>query len=136
MRVAAWGDQPARSEAAAFELRGDGRSGELRLSTPLGSLIAVAAWSPTRVVLTTPQGPQSFDSLAELSRHALGEDLPLQALPDWLRGEPWQGAAHQRGEAQFEQLGWRIDLARLADGLLVAAREAPPRVTLRVQLER
>lgn len=136
VRVAAWGGTPARSETAAFELRGNGLQGELRLSTPLGNLLAVATWSPTQVMLTTPQGPQSFDTLAELSRHALGEELPLQALPDWLRGQPWAGAAHHRGDALFEQLGWRIELARLADGLLVATREAAPRVSLRVQLER
>lgn len=140
VRIAASAGQPARSESAAFELRGDGQRGELRLSTPLGTLLAVAAWSPGEATLTTPQGRAAFDTLSGLARESLGEDLPLQALPDWLQGRPWSGAPHRpaapEGARGFEQLGWRIDLSRHVDGLLLAEREAPPAVTLRVRLER
>lgn len=89
-------------------------------------------------MLTTPQGRRSFTTLAELARGAIGEDVPLQALPDWLHGRPWPGAPHrpQENPPRFEQLGWDIDLSRFADGLLVAQRAAAPVVTLRVRLER
>jgi hypothetical protein len=35
----------------------------------------------------------------------------------------------------FEQLGWRIDLKQFAQGRIVARRDEPPPVTLRVVLE-
>lgn len=135
-RVAAYEGQPARSENAAFELRGDSSSGELRLATPLGSVLAAARWSPAQASLITPQGEARFDSLAELSRRALGEDLPLQALPDWLQGKPWPTASHRVIDGGFEQLGWRITLSRLADGLITATRDEPPAVEVRIRIER
>lgn len=138
VKVEALADQAERSETAAFELRGGTDRGELRLSTPLGSLVAVAAWAPGLVTLTTPQGRYHFDTLAELARRSLGEELPLQALPDWLQARPWPEAPHRAdgSGSGFEQLGWRIDLTRFTDGLLVAQRDAAPAVTLRVRLER
>lgn len=139
VKVAAFGDQPARSDNALFELRrnsADSEGGELRLSTALGNLMAVATWAPGVAELVTPQGRSRFESLAELSRRVVGEELPLQALPDWLQGRPWPGAAH-RAEAQgFEQLGWRIDLTRFGEGFLLATRELPPAVEIHVRLER
>jgi outer membrane lipoprotein LolB len=136
VKVAAYGEQPARSDSAAFELRGGADGGELRLSTPLGSLLAVASWAPGVAELVTPQGRSRFESLAELSRRAVGEDLPLQALPDWLQGRPWPGATHRAAPQGFEQLGWRIDLARHAEGLLLATRAEAPVVEMRVRLDR
>lgn len=135
-RIAAYEGQPARSESASFELRGDSARGELRLATPLGSVLAVARWSPLQASLATPQGEARFDSLAELSRRVLGEELPLQALPDWLQGRPWPTASHRSVDGGFDQLGWRIDLARLADGLITAMRDEPPPVEIRIRIER
>ena len=38
--------EPERSLSAAFELRGDAQSGTLNLSTPTGTILAQARWTP------------------------------------------------------------------------------------------
>lgn len=121
--------------SAAFELRGNGERGELRLNSPLGTRVASARWSPGVAVLTTQDGEQGFADLEELSRRALGENLPLAALPDWLAGRPWAGAPHTVAAAGFEQLGWQVDLARRGEGWVQARRAAPPAVLVRVRIE-
>lgn len=136
LQVAAQPGQPQRGLNASFDLLGTAESGELRLSVPLGPQIAAARWSAGQASLDSPDGRQTFDSLAELARRALGEDLPIQALPDWLAGRPWPGAPHQAPTAaRFEQLGWSIDLERRDEGFIIATRAQPPAVTLRVRLD-
>jgi outer membrane lipoprotein LolB len=87
--------------------------------------------------LVTPQGERRFDDLDMLSRSAFGESLPLRALPDWLNGRPWPGAAKPAQPLApgpgFVQLGWAIDLARFDTGQVLAWRTGPPAVRLRVQ---
>ena len=135
IRIAADASQAAQSISVAFELRGDGRSGELRLNSPLGTRVAQARWAPGVAVLETPEGERSFGTLDELSRQALGEALPLAALPDWIAGRPWPAAPHRVQEGGFEQLGWSVRLARQAEGWIDARREAPPEVVVRVRLD-
>lgn len=135
LQVAAQADQPARGFNASFDLRGTAERGELRLSTPLGPQIASARWSPGEVILVSGQGEQRFASLGALAQEALGEALPLQALPDWLQGRPWPGAASQTGGTGFEQLGWALDLSRRAEGFIIATRAQAPAVSLRIRLE-
>jgi outer membrane lipoprotein LolB len=135
LRVDAGADTPARSLSSAFELRGDGERGELTLTSPLGSVVARARWAPGEATLATNEGERRFDDLDALARGALGEALPLRALPAWLRGRPWAGAASRATEAGFEQLGWQVALTRFADGQLDVTRAAPPAVTLRARLE-
>ena len=135
LRVEAFAERPAQGLAAAFELQGHAERGELRLLSPLGGLLAAARWAPGQAVLDTPAGRQSFDSLDDLSLQALGEVLPLAALPDWLTGRPWPGAVHQVRPDGFEQLGWRVDLARQTEGWVLARRDAPPAVVLRIRLD-
>ena len=138
--VAAHEGTPARSENAAFELRGDAQAGQLNLSTPLGSVLAQARWAPGSVVLATPQGERHFADLDTLTQEVLGESVPVAALFDWLRGRPWSGAASVSvgapAEAGFVQLGWSVGLARFDDGLVVARRERAPVVTIRAKLDR
>jgi len=137
LQVAAHQGEPARGFNASFDLVGDGRAGELRLSTPLGPQIARVRWAPGEATIETADGVSRHADLDTLARHAFGEPVPLQALPDWLRGRPWPGApnrARDDGEAGFEQLGWTIGLARQAEGFVVAARRAAPPATLRVRL--
>lgn len=129
-------EEPARGFSAAFELRGTGSAGELRLATPLGMVLATARWLPGEAWLRTPDGERRFGSLDELAQAALGERVPVAALPDWLAGRPWPGAPSRMAEPGFEQLGWRVDLRRHAEGRLTAHREAPPPVTMRIRLER
>lgn len=130
--------QAARSLSAAFDLRGDATRGELRLSTPLGTTLAEARWSPGEAHLVTPQGEKRFEDLEALSRDAFGESLPLRAWPDWLQGRPWPAESAQTlpAGAGFVQLGWTIDLARFDTGLLQARRDTVPAVRLRAQLDR
>ena len=139
--VEATAEQSGRSLAAAFELRGDAERGDLQLATPLGMVLARARWAPGSAELSTAGGASSrYDDLDALSRDALGEALPLRALPDWLRGRPWPGApslpTQPPNDPGFEQLGWSVSLARFSDGWLLAKREAPPMVTVRARLDR
>jgi outer membrane lipoprotein LolB len=135
VRVDESAGQAAQSLNAAFELRGDGQSGELRLHSPLGLRLAQARWAPGLALLETPDGERRFDTLEELSRQALGEALPLAALPDWITGRPWPAAPHVVSAEGFEQLGWSVRLARRAEGWIEARRAAPPAVALRVRLD-
>jgi len=139
VNVAATPGAGARSLNAAFELQGDARVGRLNLSTPLGSMLAQARWSPGHVVLKTPQGERQFADLDGLTREVLGESLPLAALFDWLRGRPWPGAPSTATKppaaSGFEQLGWKVDLARFDQAAVAATRVQAPAVTVRAKLE-
>jgi outer membrane lipoprotein LolB len=135
VRIDATAARAARSVSAAFELRGDGDGGELRLNSPLGTRMAVARWSRGEAVLTTPDGEGRYDSLDGLARQALGESLPLAALPDWLAGRPWPAAPYRGLDDGFEQLGWKVSLAHRAEGRIEARRVASPAVLVRVQLD-
>lgn len=130
-------DAAERAVSAHFDLSGNASRGHLELSTPLGTGLGAARWVPGEVVLASPGGQRErFDDLDALTRGLLGEALPVAALFDWLAGRPWPGAPSQPLAAPgFTQLGWRIDLARAHAGLIVARRDAPPAVTLRVQLD-
>jgi outer membrane lipoprotein LolB len=147
LRVEPVASEAPRSVSAAFDLRGDSRAGTLGLSTPLGSMLAQARWSPAEVVLTTPRETRRFASLDELTREALGESVPIEAWFDWLRGRPWPGAPSAPLDAaptappnppapSFRQLGWRVDLAQFGAGTIAATRETPaPVVTVRIRLD-
>jgi outer membrane lipoprotein LolB len=136
VRVEASDERAPRAFSASFDLRGGADAGELRLSTPLGTMLATARWSDGGAWLVTAAGESAFEDLDALSRAALGETLPLRALPDWLHGRPWAGAPSRASAQGFEQLGWRVGLAQFADGRVDAVRDAPPVVTVRAQLER
>ncbi|MFO1285954.1 MAG: lipoprotein insertase outer membrane protein LolB [Rubrivivax sp.] len=144
VRVDATPERPAQSLTAAFEWRGSGERGELTLLSPLGSRIAQARWTPQGAWLVTPDAQAQFDSLEALAERAFGERIPLVAWPDWLAGRPWPGAASAPlaaaasggTAAGFEQLGWRVDLARFADGRIEALRSAPPTVAVRIVLDK
>jgi outer membrane lipoprotein LolB len=139
LQVDASPERPAQSLSGGFDLRGDADRGELRLSSPLGTTLAAAFWGPGEARLVTPQGERRFDDLEALSRDAFGESLPLRALPDWLNGRPWPGAAEPAQPLQpgpgFRQLGWTVDLAAFDVGQLLAWRAGPPGVRLRVLLD-
>ena len=136
VRVDANAALAARSFSASFDLRGSGEHGELRLTSPLGVRVATAIWAPGIARLTTHDGETVFNDLDALAQSALGEPLPLAALPDWLAGRPWPKATSQTTDAGFDQLGWRLNLSRLADGFVDAVRTALPTVTLRARIER
>ena len=132
--------EAARSFSADFDLRGDAARGNLRLTGPLGAMLAQARWQPGAAELTTSDNAvRVFDDLDQLAQALLGESLPMAALIDWLRGRPWSGAASVAAGDGFDQLGWTIDLARYAEGVLSATRAAQrgqAAVIVRVRLDR
>ncbi len=137
VHVAPTSGNEARDMTASFELQGSPERGRLDLSTPLGTVLARARWSPGHVALLTSKGETSFDSLDDLTREVLGESIPVAALFDWLHGRPWSGAPSTPSEpAAFEQLGWVVSLARFGDGLVAARRDRPPAVSVRAKLDR
>jgi len=139
LSMAAQDAQPAQNATLSFELRGDGTRGELLLYTPLGTQIAAARWAPGGASLVTADAERSFvglDTLAAGAFGALGEHVPLAALPDWLAGRAWAEAPSIATGGGFEQLGWSVDLRGRDEGRIVARRAAPPAVVLRVQLDR
>jgi outer membrane lipoprotein LolB len=118
-------DDPGQSFAALFELRGDAQAGELTLSTPIGSTLAVLDWAPGSALLHRNGKTQRFDSVEDLVTRATGAAIPLAALFDWLHG------------IATPVPGWRPDLSQLAQGRLAALRlEPPPEADLRVIFER
>ncbi len=131
-------DEQPRSVSAAFELRGSAEAGQLDLNSPLGNVMARASWTPGEVLLVTPDSSARYDNLDTLGRQVLGESLPMAALFDWLRGRPWPGAPSSTvdGGSGFTQLGWTVNVARFAEGLVTATRETPPPVTVRARIER
>jgi len=136
VRVEAHEGAPARSLSTQFELHGDARAGELQLTTPLGNTAAQARWRPGRAELVTSEGTRGFTDLDALGQDLLGESLPLGALLEWLRGKPWSGAPHVAVGNGFEQLGWRIDLSRIAEGWVLAGRDRAPALSVRARLDR
>lgn len=134
--IAASSGQPAQQAGAAFELRGSATEGWLELTGPLGALLARARWALGAAELQTASGTSRHEDLAALSRAAFGgQEVPLVALFDWLRGRPWPGAPHETRPQGFSQLGWNVDAQSLAEGRLTATRPAEPAITLRVRLE-
>ncbi len=130
--------QPERGVSAGFELTGNAEQGGLLLTGPLGTTAARASWWPGHAVLASAGTETDYLELDSLVTAALGEPIPMAALFDWLRGRAWPGAAanpRPDGTAGFEQLGWRINLARWPEGAIEAYRAAPPAITVRARLE-
>ena len=118
-------EQPSQSFSAMFELRGNARTGELVLVSPLGNRLAQLEWKDGHAQLTSAQETRSSESLDSLLQEATGSRIPVAALFRWLKGE------------QSTAPGWSADLSALEDGRLVAHREAPvPKATLRIALTR
>ncbi len=116
--------EPPQSMSAAFELRGDARTGELALLSPLGQTVAVARWSATGAELQQGEHRAPYASMDELTEQLTGAALPLPALFQWLRGEATQVP------------GWTVDLGEHANGRILAQRQSPPpRAELRIRLQ-
>ncbi|HOB67206.1 outer membrane lipoprotein LolB [Ottowia sp.] len=117
--------EPPQSFAAAFALSGNPQAGELTLTSPIGSTIAVMQWQPGEALLRQGDQTRRYASLDALAQEATGTPLPVRALFGWLRGEPQSVP------------GWQADLSRLPDGRLSARRLMPlPTADLRVVLDR
>jgi outer membrane lipoprotein LolB len=143
LKLAAFGQEAAKGVQVTFNLDGTPARGTLDLSTPLGTRMASVQWHERMAVLRTSDGEQPFESLDELTRHVLGEALPIPALMAWLEGGPaadqaWQGQP-EGNRQQFTQAGWQVDLRERDSGYIDAQRPASPSqrgVTLRVRIDR
>ena len=113
--------EPPQSYSAGFELRGAPASGELQLTSPLGTVLASVHWSAQGAELRQGTRVTHRNSLDELTADLDGTPLPVAALFGWLQG--------QASEAS----GWSADLSRHADGRVVARRLQPlPAAELRL----
>lgn len=136
---------PARSVTGQFELSGNASNGQLILTTPIGTTVARARWSdpvgtrgiPSRIELEADGGTTHYATLEEMMQRAIGDQLPLAAMFDWLSGRPWPDAPVQGGSANgsFDQLGWHVDLSQLADNRLIDAQRAQPAPILHVRVK-
>ena len=116
---------PKQAFSANFDLQGDSQSGQMELSTPLGTSLARLQWSTQDAHLEAGGTTRAYPSLRELTLAAMGAELPLDALLQWLRGVP----------ATSE--GWQSDLREFESGRFNAQRLTPePRVNLKIILDR
>lgn len=97
---------------------------ELWFSSPLGSSIAMLVRGPNGVELVAGREPPRRAATAEeLTRAALGWDLPLSGLEHWILGRPAPGAGTARMErdpasgrlTRLVQDGWSIEFRRYLD---------------------
>lgn len=92
--------------------------------SPLGTTLGELRWAPGWASLE--QGGQRTDSasLQALLQTLVGVGLPVQALFDWLQGQPTQVP------------GWNVDLDHFAQGRIAARRDTPlPEVLVRIVLQ-
>lgn len=119
---------PAQAFSADFELRGDPQAGSLGFFSPMGNTLARLKWDASTAMLQTGTEQQHFASLAALTRHATGSELPVASLFAWL-----QGLQGPDPDAQ----DWNADLQNMSTGRLRAWRTQPaPPVELTIILER
>lgn len=116
---------PKQAFSANFDLQGNSQNGQMELSTTLGTTLAQLRWSAQEAQLEAGGTTRTYPSLRELTLAAMGAELPLAALLQWLRGIP----------ASSE--GWQSDLREFDSGRLAAQRLTPePRVDLKIILDR
>ena len=116
--------EPPQSFSAGFSLSGNAQAGELSLTSPLGSVLALMKWEPGSATLCQGGQERHYGSLEELVAQTLGAPIPVRALFAWLRGVP------QAVE------GWHADLSALGNGRLTAQRLQPlPVAELRLALD-
>jgi len=116
---------PPQSFSAFFDLRGNPRAGQLQLTSPIGSTLGVARWTPGEATLQSGSDIRQFDSAEAMIEAATGAAIPLDALFGWLDGR------------QQPVAGWRADLSQISAGRLQAVRETPaPAADLRIVFER
>lgn len=116
--------QPVQAWSAAFTLTGTPEQGSLRLTSPLGSVMAYLQWTPNSASLVTAEGVEQFDTLQNMVLRATGLDLPVSALFAWLQGQP------------VEVAGWEVTLPQSAQRRLVARQFGQaPEAELKMVLE-
>jgi len=112
--------EPLQSVSAEFELEGDANQGALTLLSPLGQVGLVLHWSPAGAWWQQNGQTRRFANLAEMTQAAIGTDLPMLALFDWLEGR------------DPTAMGWQVERSA-TPGAWSARRTHPlPAVTLKI----
>jgi outer membrane lipoprotein LolB len=137
--------QAARSVSGSFELSGNPSVGQLVLTSPIGVTVARARWAdprgahgePSTIELEANGATTRYASLEEMMQRAIGEQLPVAAMFDWLAGRPWAAApaAVDGAGPSFEQLGWQVDESQFAAAGLIDARRPLPAPALHVRVK-
>ena len=145
VRTDAAPDLPARSTSGQFELSGNASSGQLILTIPIGTTVARARWSdpvgtqgvPSRIELEADGATTRYATLEDMMQRAIGDQLPLPAMFDWLSGHPWPDAPAQRSAdgGSFDQLGWHVDISQFAGNRLIDAQRPLPAPALHVRVK-
>lgn len=120
--------EPPQSLSGAFVITGNAQTGDLTLSTPLGSTLAQLSWTPQQAILKANNDTSYYPSTDALVEQVTGTVLPLAALFDWLAGRDTPAP------------GWQTDLSLLNNPdsqRLIAKRTDPlPAVELRIVLDK
>ena len=145
VRTDAAPDQPAHSVTGQFELSGNASVGQLVLTSPIGTTVARASWSqpvgvpgtPSRIELEADGTTTRYATLEDMMQRAIGDQLPLPAMFDWLSGQPWPAAPARRSAdgGSFDQLGWQVDISKLNSDRLIDAQRATPAPALHVRVK-
>ncbi len=104
---------PEQAFSAHFDLQGHPQAGNLRFTTPLGTVLASMQWNANTATLQANGTLQHFESLSALVHHVTGTDLPIANLFAWLQG------------IDSPAPGWQVDLRDMPSGKLNAQRMAP-----------
>ncbi|HZR02714.1 MAG TPA: lipoprotein insertase outer membrane protein LolB [Burkholderiales bacterium] len=91
-------------------------SDELWFYSPIGTTVAHLRQDPSGALLVTSEGKEyRAKGLRQLAFDVLGWDLPIEALPYWVRGLPWPKAEEtevrrdEQGRLEaLLQAGWRV----------------------------
>lgn len=130
--------QPPKAFSGSFEFSGRAEAGQLSLTSPLGSIVAMASWSPGQAELRTGGDRRLFADTTEMAQQSLGYALSLPALIHWINGRPDPASPSQPLPAPrsgFEQAGWAVDLAERERGVIRISREWPRVVRVQVRLD-
>ena len=118
---------------------------ELWFYSPVGTAVAHLQQNDDGARVTTAQGREHrADDLRQLALEVLGWDLPLEALPYWVRGIPWPQAEVRdakrdpQGRLQhLEQGDWRVTyLGWGANGLPAKLDLLGQRLRMRLVVDR
>lgn len=121
LRVAS---EPPQAFFAGFELKGKPETGQLTLTSPIGSVVGLLRWSGGEAVLQSGNDVRRFDSVDALLESTTGAALPVNALFDWLKGK------------STSERGWSADLSRYDSGRIDAVRTEPaPQTNLKIVLD-
>jgi outer membrane lipoprotein LolB len=124
-----------------FDFIGSPDAGTLVLQTVIGTAVATAKWSPQGAEIVTPRGRHTGERLDDVASVLLGQPLPLAAILQWVRAEPWPLAPHEARATGFEQLGWSISLEAWHERVVTAHRGVQPNgsgdleITVRARLD-